>query len=200
MVEEVATGTREQKQRAKGNGMGNAIAYENAIKQLESMWGAGTSRERNQIERVLATVYEMAADEVRESLKEAHRAEEKPSRSLEDRASAMKAVESFIQRRGHHVLKTGYTTPFDTDSARADLVTKDDDGLHFIRVDIKSDDGEGFPEENVTEETREQFERISMDFLSANDYSNTAVHFDTIQLLVFDGSRGYIRHHMNAFC
>lgn len=200
MVEEVVTGTREQKQQTKGNRMGDAIAYENAIKQLESMWGAGTSRERSQIERVLATVYKMTANEVRESLKEAHRTEEKPSRSLEDRAYAMEAAKSFIQRKGHHVLKTGYTTPFDTDSARADLITEDDNGLHFIRVDVKRDDGEGFPEENTTEETRERFERISMDFLSANDYSNTAIHFDIIQLLVFDGSRGYIRHHMNAFC
>ncbi len=200
MVEEVATGTREQKQQMKGNGMGNAIAYENAIKQLESMWEAGTSMERNQIERVLATVYKMTANEVCESLKEAHRTEEKPSRSLDDRASAMEAAKSFIQRKGHHVLKTGYTTPFDTDSARADLITKDSDGLHFIRVDVKRDDGEGFPEEHIDEETREQFERISMDFLSSSDYDNAAIHFDIIQLLVFDNNRGCIRHHLNAFC
>ena len=178
--------------------MGNAIAYENAIKQLESMWEAGTSMERNQIERVLATVYKMTANEVCESLKEAHRTEEKPSRSLDDRASAMEAAKSFIQRRGHHVLKTGYTTPFDTDFARADLITKDSDGLHFIRVDVKRDDGEGFPEEHIDEETREQFERISMDFLSASDYDDAAVYFDTIQLLIFDGNRGYIRHHTNV--
>ena len=180
--------------------MGNAITYENAIKQLESMWGAGTSRERNQIERVLATVYEMTANEVCESLKEAHKAEEKPSLSIDDRAAAMKAARSFIQRKGHGVLETGYTTPFDTDSARADLITEYSDGLHFIRVDVERDSGEGFPEEHISEETREQFERISMDFLSASDYHDTAIHFDIIQLLVFDNSKGYIRHHMNVFC
>lgn len=200
MVEEVATVIHGQQERTKGNGMGNAIAYENAIKQLEGMWGAGTSRERNQIERVLATVYEMTANEVRESLKEAHKAEEKPSRNLDDRTAAMKAAKSLIQRKGHDVLEVGYTTPFDTDFARADLVTKDGDGLHFIRVDVKRDDGEGFPEEHIDKETREQFEHISMDFLSASDYDDAAIHFDIIQLLVFDNSRGYMRHHLNAFC
>lgn len=200
MVEEVATGTHGRKQRTKGNGMGNAIAYENAIKQLEGMWGASTSRERSQIERVLATVYEMAADEVCESLKDAHKVEEKPSCSLADRAAAIKAARSFIQRRGHDVLEVGYTTPFDTDSARADLITEDSDGLHFIRVDVERDSGEGFPEERINEETRERFERISIGFLSASDYHDTPIHFDIIQLLVLDGSRGYIRHHMNAFC
>ena len=113
--------------------------------------------------------------------------------NLNDKAT--KSASRYLEHRGYTVLETAWKCPAGT----CDVVAEDDDALVFVDVSVRRDAERGFPAEWSGEDVRDRRERIALAWLAEHEGAvDVPVRFDNIAMLVMDGSRAMIRHHVNA--
>lgn len=105
------------------------------------------------------------------------------------------AAARYLELRGYEILERNWQCPF----GEADIIAMDGSTLVFVEVKTRSGIEYGFPEEAVTKEKRRRYEKISACYLKESDYVDIAFRFDVIGLLVLDGSRASLKHHINAY-
>lgn len=106
---------------------------------------------------------------------------------------AVEASVNFLTRKGYEILDRDWQA---VDGQRIDIVAKDDEDIAFVAVTAKLGP-EGFAEPTATRSSRET---AAAQWLAANGsyYSNVAIRFDDIAMMVISGSRALLRHHINA--
>jgi putative endonuclease len=110
---------------------------------------------------------------------------------------AVKAASTFLTRKGYEVIDTEWKSE---DGGAIDLVARDGDDLVFCDVQVSEDASKGMPTDS-SEGSRERREIMAAKWLGANMADgdpNVAIRFDEIALLVIDGSRALLRHHINC--
>ena len=107
-------------------------------------------------------------------------------------AKAMKAIGTYLERRGFEVLENGWA--HGTDSVN--FIAREDGDLVFVVAEITEDRGDGFPEEKVD---RAALEKAATAYLAKSDgNADCAIRFDFVSMLVIGDSRAFLRHHRNC--
>lgn len=105
------------------------------------------------------------------------------------------AATRYLERRGYNILARNWTC----EHGEADIIAQDESALVFVEVKTRANCDYGMPEEAVTPEKRNRYERIACAFLREYPGSDIPIRFDVIGLLVVDQNRALIKHHINAF-
>lgn len=108
-------------------------------------------------------------------------------------SKAHEAIGRYLELRGYEIVEDGWAHGQDA----VDFIARDgeDGALVFVTAQTCCNEGEGVPE---SEPDRKSFERIAAAFLTEADVTDCAVRLDAISLLLLNGSRGLIRHHVNV--
>ena len=95
---------------------------------------------------------------------------------------AVEASINFLTRKGYEILDRNWQA--------------DDDGIAFVAVTVTIG-SQGFEEPKASRASRES---AAAQWLAVNgeELANVAVRFDDIALMVVNGSRAILRHHINA--
>jgi putative endonuclease len=105
---------------------------------------------------------------------------------------AMKAIVTYLERRGFEILESGWAHGTDG----VEFIAREEDDLVFVITEVVQDGGDGFPEEKVD---RAVLERVAAAYLAqAAGSADYAVRFDFVSMLVLGGSRAFLRHHRNC--
>lgn len=106
---------------------------------------------------------------------------------------AVEATVNFLTHRGYKILDRNWQVP---DGRAIDVVARDKDGIAFVAV-TATIGPKGFRKPEVSRAIRES---AAAQWLASNDEDLTgvAVRFDDIALMVLDGSKAILRHHINA--
>ncbi len=105
------------------------------------------------------------------------------------------AAQRFLERRGYEVLERNWTCL----AGEADIIAEDDDALVFVEVKTRSNCDKGLPEEAVDARKRSRYEKIAAYYLKDHEFTDKAVRFDVISILVVAPERAFLRHHRDAF-
>lgn len=105
------------------------------------------------------------------------------------------AAARYLELIGYEVLERNWTCP----AGEADIIARDGQAVVFIEVKTRRGIQRGFPEEAVTAEKRQRYEKISAFFLRKYDETDIPVRFDVIALLVISEDRALIKHYINAY-
>lgn len=105
---------------------------------------------------------------------------------------AVEASTNFLIRKGYEILDCDWQTG----GAAIDIVAKDDDGIAFVAV-TATIGPQGFEEPKASRASRES---AAAQWLATNGegLANVAVRFDDIAMMVVNGSRAILRHHINS--
>ncbi len=109
--------------------------------------------------------------------------------------SAVKAAVRFVERKGCSVVETDWVA--EGLDGRIDLIVEDDDELVFMDVMARRST-DGFPESHAD---REQREVLAAKWLGnhSKEYCDMPIRFDNVSMMVVDGNRAMLRHHINCF-
>ena len=111
-------------------------------------------------------------------------------------ARATEAAIRFLDRQGYNILDTNWTCPAGTTS----IVAESDSAIAFVDVTARSSATNGFPKERRSDEARTKRENIAIAWLAEHDEAvDIPIRFDNIALLVLEGGRALIRHHLGVF-
>ncbi|MDD6785741.1 MAG: YraN family protein [Eggerthellales bacterium] len=105
------------------------------------------------------------------------------------------AAVRFLERHGYQIVERNWRCT----AGEADIIALDGDVLVFVEVKTRSNIDKGYPEEAVTKEKRERYERISAYYLRDAEYVDMRFRFDIIAILVLGNNKANLRHHINAF-
>lgn len=105
------------------------------------------------------------------------------------------AAAAFLQRQGFEILDRNWRCAY----GEADIVASEDEEIVFVEVKTRQGISHGMPEDAVTHEKRDRYEKIAASYLSDHPLSDCYVRFDVIAILVTDDKHGLLRHHRNAF-
>ena len=61
------------------------------------------------------------------------------------------------------------------------------------------DNGNGFPDDGITEKKRNRLEKIALAYLAKLKEADLSVRFDQISIVVMGEDRAFIRHHIGAY-
>ena len=105
---------------------------------------------------------------------------------------AVEASVNFLTRKGYEILDRDWQA----DGAAIDVVAKDDDGIAFVAV-AATIGSRGFEEPKASRASREL---AAAQWLAVNGEGlvNVEVRFDDIAMMVVNGSRAILRHHINS--
>lgn len=117
------------------------------------------------------------------------------NRSLELGKKGEEAAAKFLERHGYEIIERNWHCP----AGEADIIALDGDTLAFIEVKTRSDVDKGFPEEAITKEKRQRYERISAYYLRDSPYEEIRFRFDVIGILVLGENKATLKHHINAY-
>ena len=83
----------------------------------------------------------------------------------------------------------------------ADIIAKDSDGtLCFIEVKTRSNLDAGLPEEAITPQKQERYEKIALCYMTQVEWKDDMpVRFDAIAICAADNHRALLRHHRGCF-
>lgn len=105
---------------------------------------------------------------------------------------AMKAIGSYLERRGFEILESGWAHGTDG----IDFIAREEDDLVFVVAEVVEDGGDGFPSEEFD---RAALERVAAAYLAQVDGdADCAVRFDFVSMIVVGDSRAFLRHHRNC--
>lgn len=104
---------------------------------------------------------------------------------------AVEASVNFLTRKGYEI----FDRDWQADGAAIDIVAKDDDGIAFVAV-TATIGSRGFEEPKASRASRES---AAAQWLAANGegLANVEVRFDDIAMMVVNGNRAILRHHIN---
>ena len=81
----------------------------------------------------------------------------------------------------------------------ADIIAVEDETLVFVEVKTRSVDFPGLPEEAVTAQKRERYEKIAISYLKRHPRPSGRVRFDVIAIGMTGEQQCLLRHHRDAF-
>lgn len=115
----------------------------------------------------------------------------------ENRELELKGIEAakkyLVSRHGMEILNE---EPFECEAGKMAIVARDDErGIVFVDVIVKDGDECGSAERGGSRRSR--LERIAVAFLAGYDETNAPVCFDEMTVMVINGSRALLRHHLN---
>lgn len=110
-------------------------------------------------------------------------------------AKGLNATARFLKKQGYEILERCWKCKF----GEIDFIALDEDVLVFVEVKTHSNEDDGMPEDSVARDKRIRLEKIAIKYLSKHDYSDIAVRFDMVRILVINPERAFLRHHINAF-
>lgn len=121
---------------------------------------------------------------------------EKSSYEISTRALGRRgenAAVDYLEMHGMEILDRNWECMF----GEADIIALDTDGtLCFIEVKTRRSIEAGLPEEHVTADKRDRYERIAMCYLADKGFDDCMmIRFDCIGICVVDGHRALLRHH-----
>lgn len=105
---------------------------------------------------------------------------------------AHQAAERFLARKGYEIIDPHPR------SKDIDFVAKTDGGdIVFVTLDaeLAGEAGASLPKEHLD---REALERAAAEWLAGYELDDFAVRFDSIAMVILDGSRAFLRHHLDA--
>ena len=105
------------------------------------------------------------------------------------------AAARFLERRGYEIVARNWTCY----AGEADIIARDDDAIVFVEVKTRRDCDKGMPAEAVTQDKRERYERIALEYLKDCEITDAPVRFDIISIVAISSDRALVRHHINAF-
>ena len=108
------------------------------------------------------------------------------------------AAARYLVNNGFEILERNWTCPY----GEADIIARDTDGtVCFIEVKTRLSVAAGFPEEAITAEKQQRYERIALSYMMGYQREDgTSVRFDAIALCVKEGGmRAMLRHHRGCF-
>lgn len=108
------------------------------------------------------------------------------------------AAVRYLVNNGFEILERNWTCPY----GEADIIARDTDGtVCFIEVKTRLSVAAGFPEEAITAEKQQRYERIALSYMMGYQWDDgTSVRFDAIGLCVKEGgTRAMLRHHRGCF-
>ena len=100
----------------------------------------------------------------------------------------------YLEAMGYEVLKRHFTCK----NGRADVIARQGDEIAFIRVAVRSSNGNGFAEIPLTSDLRRSCETAAARFMKDYMETDCILRFDTISILKLDEERSLIKHHVNA--
>lgn len=113
--------------------------------------------------------------------------------SLGERGEA--AAAAYLERQGLEILERNWRCRF----GEADIIARDDDEIVFVEVKTRQGIEQGMPEDAVTRQKRDRYEKIAASYLSEHAFVDCFIRFDVIAILVTNGKQGLLRHHRSAF-
>lgn len=125
----------------------------------------------------------------------ARRAKRKGEANAELGRRGEDAAARFLHRRGYEIVERNWKCA----AGEADIIARDGPAVVFIEVKTRTSVEKGMPSEAVDRRKREKYEKIAALFLRDYDVVDVPVRFDVVSLLVIDGDRAMVRHHINAF-
>jgi len=117
----------------------------------------------------------------------------KSTNELQEKANSF--AKSFLEHSKIEIVEEGFkckagTVPF---------IALEDGELVFVQVKGIDQVDVGFPEENVTPDSRRTYERIAASYLSSYDGSSRHVRFDVISIILTGDGQAFLKHHRDAF-
>ena len=105
------------------------------------------------------------------------------------------AAAAYLERRGFTILDRNWRCP----AGEADIIALDGDEIVFVEVKTRSDLERGLPEDAITADKRNRYERIAAMWLQDHSYVDVYLRFDVVSILVLGSDRALLRYHKNAF-
>ncbi|MBR1575066.1 MAG: YraN family protein [Bacteroidales bacterium] len=99
-----------------------------------------------------------------------------------------------LEQLGHTVLERNWRSSH----LEIDLITLDDEGLHFVEVKSRTAPVSASPEDNVGYRKRRNLTTAALGYLNAGHFGDRDVFFDIVTV-IFDGERTEIRYYKQAF-
>ena len=116
------------------------------------------------------------------------------SRELGVRGEA--AACRFLEKRKYDILERNWRCFV----GEVDIIANDEDGeIVFVEVKTRSSVDKGLPEEAVTPQKRDKYEKLAAIYLAQHPCDEAIVRFDVISILALAPHRALLRHHVNAF-
>ena len=129
-------------------------------------------------------------------VKERELEEERDDRSALGRKGE-DAAARYLCARGYSILERNWRCRF----GEADIIARDPDGtICFVEVKTRRSMDAGLPEESITAQKRQRYERIAMCYMMEVELDdNTIMRFDAIGICVAGQRRAMLRHHRSCF-
>ena len=105
------------------------------------------------------------------------------------------AAERFLYKKGLDILERDW----ECEAGSVDIVARENDTLVFFEVKTRMDNGNGFPDDGITEKKRNRLEKIALAYLAKLKEADLSVRFDQISIVVMGEDRAFIRHHIGAY-
>lgn len=107
------------------------------------------------------------------------------------------AAARYLAARGFEILERNWTCRY----GEADIIALDEDGaLCFVEVKTRRSIEAGVPEDAVTPQKQQRYERIAMSYLVESGWDDDVeVRFDIIAICVTDEHRALLRFHRACF-
>ena len=106
-----------------------------------------------------------------------------------------RAAKDFLVNKGYEILETNWSCF----AGEADIIARDGVEIVFVEVKTRTDLSAGFPEEAVTAQKRDKYEKIASLYLESTSEVDVSIRFDVVSILKICDDRGLLRHHINAF-
>ena len=102
----------------------------------------------------------------------------------------------FLEKRKYDILERNWRCFV----GEVDIIANDEDGeIVFVEVKTRSSVDKGLPEEAVTPQKRDKYEKLAAIYLAQHPCDEAIVRFDVISILALAPHRALLRHHVNAF-
>lgn len=158
-------------------------SYEEALAELKAQAAECALPYRWGMSAALAAAYGREFDAVDRELASAVDTSERD----DSHVKAVKFAEAFLREKGHRILQTkwGKNEP-------VAIISQDADGTHFTAVAARN--GEGFGDDDLTDEQRRRFECVAQRFLANTEQGASRVFFDSIQVSPTGDRHAFLRY------
>ena len=155
----------------------------------------------------------MLADRTHAELAEAHIRDTQPTKRTKDTETSQQVASRpkkdlkqlgakgediaciYLSDNNIHILERNWKCR----AGEADIIVREGEDLAFIEVKTRSSIATGFPEDAITPQKRNKYERIALQYLAAHQHPSSRVRFDVIAVVLTGEKQAMLRHHRDAF-